>query len=106
MTFLQRGDRSFLNKIMSIKVNLFYPELQQLAGRGTSLEVNGRTLGECLDDLVRQYPGAERLLFVESGRLLKHVFVYINAESTHPPSLSAAVRESDTLLIAVLATGG
>jgi hypothetical protein len=91
---------------MNIKVNLFYPKLQQLAGQGSQLEVKGRTVGECLDDLVRQFPGADKLLFDESGRLLKHVFVYINAESTRPPSLSVAVRESDTLLIAVLVTGG
>lgn len=91
---------------MSIKVRLFYPKLQQLAGMGSQLEVKGQTVKECLDDLVSQFPGAENLLFDESGRLLKHVFVYINAESALPPSLSAKVRESDTLLIAVLVTGG
>lgn len=91
---------------MSIKVNLFYPKLQQLAGQGNHLDLKGGTVGECLDDLVRQYPGAEKLLFDESGRLLKHVFVYINAESTHPPALSAKIKENDTLLIAVLVTGG
>jgi hypothetical protein len=91
---------------LSIKVNMFYPKLQQLTGPAKRLEVNGSSVGECLRDLVRQFPGAEKLLFDDSGCLLKHVFVYINAESTHPPALSTAVKEGDTLLIAVLVTGG
>jgi hypothetical protein len=91
---------------LNIKVNLFYPKLQQLTGPGNRVEATGGTIGECLKDLVRQFPGAEKLLFDESGRILKHVFVYINAESTHPPALSAPVKVGDALLIAVLVTGG
>jgi molybdopterin converting factor small subunit len=91
---------------LSIKVNIFYPKLQQLTGPETRVEVSGSTVGECLKDLMRQFPGAEKYLFDESGRLLKHVFVYINTESARPPALSTAVKEGDTLLIAVLVTGG
>jgi molybdopterin converting factor small subunit len=91
---------------MNILVNIFYPKLQQLTGQKSNVEVRGSTVGECLKDLERQYPGAEKLLFDESGRLLKHVFVYNNAESSHPPPLSSAVKENDVLLIAVLVTGG
>jgi hypothetical protein len=91
---------------MSILVNMFYPKLQQLTGQKSHVEVNGGAVGECLKDLVRQYPGAEKLLFDKSGGLLKHVFVYVNAESSHPPPLSSVVKEGDVLLIAVLVTGG
>jgi molybdopterin converting factor small subunit len=91
---------------LSIKVNIFYPKLQQLTGQSSYLEVEGGTVGECLKDLMRQFPGAEKYLFDESGRILKHVIVYINAESSQPPLLSAAVKDGDTLLIAVLVTGG
>ncbi len=91
---------------MSIKVNLFYPKLQQVIGQSGTLEVSGSSIGECLNNLVSKYPGAGKLLFDESGHLLKHVFVYINAESTHPPALTEKVKDGDTLLIAVLVTGG
>jgi hypothetical protein len=74
---------------LSMKVNIFYPKLQQLTGPQGQLEVKGGTLGECLSNLAQQFPSAEKLLFDECGRPLKQVFIYINA-----------------LIIAVLVTGG
>ncbi len=91
---------------MSIKISFFYPELQKLAGGQSSLEVSGGTIEECLNDMIKRYPGARRLLFDDSGRLLKHVFVYLNAESLHPPALTEKVKDGDTILVAVLVTGG
>jgi len=41
---------------MSVKVNIFYPHLQQFTNNQDVVEVNGSTVGDCLDDMVRQYP--------------------------------------------------
>jgi molybdopterin converting factor small subunit len=91
---------------MSIKVNIFYPQLKQLIASPDSVAVNGSTVGECLDDLVRQFPGAGSLLFDEQGQLLRQVFAFVNAESTQKINLAEPVKEGDELIIAVLITAG
>jgi molybdopterin converting factor small subunit len=91
---------------MGIKLNIFYPRLKQLIERPDSVEVNGGSVGECLNDLIRQFPGAEKWLFNEPGKLLRHVYVYVNAESGYRADLAAPVKDGDTLIIAALITGG
>lgn len=91
---------------MSIKVDIFHPRLKQLMGSTDSVRLNGNTVGECLNHLVKQFPGTEKWLFNEQGQLLKHVYVYVNAESAYKAELDAPVKEGDKLLIAALITGG
>jgi hypothetical protein len=91
---------------MAIKINIFYPMVQQILDNRDSVEVNGSTVGECLDDLVRQYPEAGKWIFDERHQLLKPVFVYVNAESIYKVSLSKPVSSKDQLILAVLVTGG
>jgi molybdopterin converting factor small subunit len=91
---------------MSITVKAFYPELRRLAGEPDEIQVSGATVGECLDDLVRQYPGTEKLLFDGGGRLLKPVYVYVNREGMFKADFSRPVTDKDELILAVLATGG
>ncbi|MCJ7605358.1 MAG: MoaD/ThiS family protein [Dehalococcoidales bacterium] len=92
--------------MMSIPVAIFYPQLTRNIEKPESLMVIGSTVGECLQDLVRQFPGVKNWLFDESGRLPAHVHVFINAESASKVSLDAPVRDGDKLIIAALATGG
>jgi molybdopterin converting factor small subunit len=70
------------------------------------VEVNGSTVGECLDDLIRQFPGIEKWIFDEHRQLLRHVFVYVNAESARKADLAKPVKDKDELIIALLITGG
>lgn len=89
-----------------MKVRLFYPALQQLLGGTGQVEVEGTTVGECLADLTRRRPGVSKLLFDSQGRLLRRVYVFVNAESMNKADFSQALSEGDVLIIAVLATGG
>jgi len=91
---------------MSVRVRVFYPELRRVAGDPDEIRVAGATVGECLADLVRQYPGAERLLFDDRGRLHKPVYVFVNRESMFKAEASRPVTDKDELILAVLATGG
>jgi hypothetical protein len=91
---------------MNIKINVFYPELKQLIGNRDSIMVTGSTVGECLNDLLQQYPGAARLLFDSPGKLLKQVYVYVNSESMYKADFSRPLTEKDELILAVLITGG
>jgi len=89
-----------------VKVRLFYPALQQLLGGTGEVEVEGTTVGECLADLTRRQPGVDKLLFDSQGRLLKRVYVFVNAEGMTKADFSQVLAEGDVLIIAVLATGG
>jgi molybdopterin converting factor small subunit len=91
---------------MAIKINIFYPAVQEYLGNRDSVEVNGTTVGECLDDLVRQYPEAGKWILNDKHQLLKPVFVYVNAESAYKVDLSRPVTSKDQLILAVLVTGG
>ncbi len=91
---------------MSVKVNIFYPGLQDYIGNPDQVIVTGATIGECLSNLTKQFPGAEKWLFDEKGRLLENIFVYINAESAQKAKLSDSVKERDELIIAMLLIGG
>ena len=70
-------------------------------------EVNGSTVGECLDDLIRQCPQTKNWLFDRNGTLL--VFIRINNEDTaihHRDDLSRPAKNGDELYLYLLLGGG
>lgn len=89
-----------------VRLRVFYPELQRLFDGPDDVHVVGETVGECLDDLVGKYPGAEPLLFDSRGSLQKRVYVFVNAEGMFKADLAKPVSDKDELILAVLATGG
>jgi hypothetical protein len=91
---------------VSVKVQIFYPELQQLLNQPDNFNVEGRNVGECLDDLIKRYPGAGKLLFDKQGKLLKQVYIYVNSEGFNKAEFTQSVSDKDQLIIAVLITGG
>ncbi len=69
-------------------------------------EVNGTTVGECLRDLVKRFPSAEKLLFDKNGKLLGHIDLFLNGGSTFPEELAKPVRDGDTISMLYLIIGG
>jgi molybdopterin converting factor small subunit len=91
---------------LSVKVRIFHDELQQAVSSPDEIRVEGATVGECLADLIRRYPEAERFMFDSRGRLLRQFFVYVNRESMFKADFSRPVSDDDTLLLVVLASAG
>jgi molybdopterin converting factor small subunit len=94
---------------MSIKVNIFYPHLLQATNNQKEVEVNGTTVGQCLDDLVKQFPDIGKLIFAEQGKLLNFINILVNGESIltySPDPLTKPVKDGDTLDIALMIAGG
>jgi molybdopterin converting factor small subunit len=91
---------------MSVRVRIFYSELQGAIADPGELRVEGGTVGECLADLIRRYPAAEPLMFDSKGRLLGRFYVFVNQESMFKAALDRPVTEGDELILAVLASGG
>ncbi len=91
---------------MSVEVKIFYPELREAIDDPGDVRVVGATVGECLEDLVKRYPGAEKLMFDSRGKLLKRVYVFVNAEGMFKAEFARPVEDGDELIVAVLAAGG
>jgi molybdopterin converting factor small subunit len=90
---------------MSIKVNI-NPGLYQYTNNQRIAEVNGNTVGQCLNHLVKQFPGIEKGLFDKNGKLLNYVDIYVNGESAYPEELAKPVKDGDELYIVITVAGG
>jgi molybdopterin converting factor small subunit len=66
----------------------------------------GKTVGECLSHLARQFPAMEKALFAKKEKLLNVVEVYINQTSAYPNELSRPVKDGDDIHLVVMLAGG
>jgi len=90
---------------MSVRINL-HPNLYQYTGDQAIVEVNGNTVGQCLKDLVKQFPELKKGLFSKDGKLLNYVDIYVNQESSYPEELAKPVKDGDELYIAFMIARG
>jgi len=80
--------------------------LQHLTDDVKVAVVNGGTVGECLKDLVKQFPQLKELLFTKNGRLIKYLDIYINGDSAYPEELAKPASDGDELHIVKSIVGG
>jgi len=90
---------------MSINVHIHSTHRQFTNGlKVVSLE--GKTIGECLNQLIKQFPGMEKALFVQKDKLLRNVEIYLNHTSAYPNELVKPVKDGDEIHIVVMLAGG
>ena len=90
---------------MSVKVLI--PETFQTATGGAEIvEVKGETVGQCLKEAVKKYPGLEKLWFEGKDKLARYILIFINGENTHGDSLTQAVKEGDEINPMLIIGGG
>ncbi len=82
------------------------PILQEASGGIEEPEVTGRTVGECLDSLEKQFPGLTDHLFDRQGKLLRVFGIYLNADGLRPVELDTKLRDGDELVILNFLMGG
>ncbi len=90
---------------MSIKVNI-RPGLQHFTSDQEIIEVNGSTVGECLNHLVRQFPGIKEGLFERNGKVHDYIDIFVNGESSYPEEMTKPVKDGDELYILRVIGGG
>ena len=90
---------------MSIKVNIHKTHRQFTHGQEL-VDVDGKTVGECLNDLTAKYPGIKNKIFDTNGKLRNIIEIYLNAESAYPDELLKPARDGDELSITILLAGG
>ena len=90
---------------MSIEINI--PSyLQPFTNNMEVVEVNGSTVGECLNHLVKQFPSIEKMLFTKNGKLLSYVSIYVNEEDAYPEELAKPIKDGDKFYILYIIGGG
>ena len=90
---------------MGIRVHVHKTHRQFTDGQEI-VEVEGRTVGDCLAGLVREFPPLKDNLFDKKGRLLNVIEVYVNMESAYPEELAKKVKDGDEIHITMMLAGG
>ena len=90
---------------MSIKINIHRTHRQFTNGLDI-VEVDGNTVGACLDNLVRQFPDMGKVLFNKKGKLVNVVEIYVNLKSAYPNELAKRVSNGDSIHITLMIAGG
>ena len=84
------------------------PLLQEHLPIPAIVEVHGKTIGECLDDLIRQYPEAREWL-LNRNELLRVLISTNNEEMlamNKKSDMDRMVRPTDEILILAILSGG
>lgn len=82
------------------------PILYQYTDDRGIVEVEGRTVAECLDNLAKEFPGIEKALFSNNGKLLHYVGIWINGEDSYPEELAKPVKDGDEIYVTYTAAVG
>jgi len=90
---------------MSVNIHIHKTHRQFTNG----LEVaaaEGRTVGECLSHLIKQFPGMEKALFAQKDKLKNTIEVFINDTTAYPNELVKPVKDGDQIHLVVMLAGG
>jgi molybdopterin converting factor small subunit len=88
---------------MSVRI-----DLQAFSSYGVpaSLEVEGKSVGECLEMLIRRFPQMAKILFDEQGKLIGYVEIFVNGVAFYPHNLTYQVKEGDVIMALAVIGGG
>lgn len=87
---------------MSIKLKLC-PVLSYYAGNKTSVEVIGKTISECLHNLVTQLPSLNKFIEIPDSARILHI--YLNKEDTAIEDLNQSVKDGDEVRLVFFLDG-
>ena len=83
---------------------LLHPYLTE--GTEAQVELDGKTVGECLKGLVARFPAMHSKLFGKSEKLHGYIEILVNAQTTFPKELAYPLKDGDEVTILVFLSGG
>ncbi len=90
---------------MSVKVTM--PVfLQPFTSNTETIEVEGKTVGECLGILMSSYPEIKNMLVDQNGKLHSYVGVYVNGQDAYPGEMNKRVEDGDEIHVLYALAGG
>jgi molybdopterin converting factor small subunit len=91
--------------VVAVKVHI-HPTHRQFTSGLSVVEVEGTTVGECLNHLIKQFPGMEKALFKKKDKLLNTVEIFVNHETAYPNELVKPVKDGGEIQLVILLAGG
>ena len=91
---------------MSVKINLHWHELRELANGRAVIEVSGNTTGQCLNNLVERFPALRDEIFNKDGELLGYLTVFVNRRPAFPQELTRPIKDGDEIHLVPMVAGG
>ncbi len=82
------------------------PRILETATRRLSLDVDGTTMGDALDDLLDQEPALRVHLFNEAGALRPHVMCFVDGAPTRLEDPRQSVAPTSTIVFVQAVSGG
>jgi len=75
-----------------MSITIYIPSyFQHYTNKMEVVEVNGSTVGECLNHLAKQFPGFERAM------LINYSDIYVNEDYSYPKEFTEPVEDGDEL---------
>ena len=90
---------------MSVNVEIS-PIFGRYTGNVLNMKVAGKTVRECLHDLVRQFPDLKKMLLDKDGNLMHSYDFFINGESIYPKDMNTPLNDGDKLNVLFIIHGG
>jgi len=89
---------------MAIEISLHRTHRRHTDGKEI-IEVEGKTVGECLKDLVTKYPPLYKEIF-KNNKLNALIEVYLNGASAYPDELAKPVKDGDRISLVYMLSSG
>ncbi len=90
---------------MSVKIHVHVTHRRHTNGQKT-IEVEGNSVEEALNNFVTQHPGMRHEIFDKKGELLHCIEIYLNKGSAYPGELKKQVKAGDEIHIITFLAGG
>jgi len=90
---------------MSVEVNLS-ANLALYTGKQEKLETSGSTVGECLQDVIRQFPAVRSAIFDREGKVHRYLELFVNQTAIQPSEIDIPVRDGDIIHVILIIAGG
>ncbi|HSW57699.1 MAG TPA: MoaD/ThiS family protein [Dehalococcoidales bacterium] len=90
---------------MSVAVYL-PPSIQALVNGIRQIQVEGNTVGDCLEQVIRKYPQLREVFFGPDKTLNKKLSYFVNSVNAYPEILKKSLSEGDKLYIMDILVGG
>jgi sulfur-carrier protein len=80
--------------------------LRSYADDKESVTVKGKTIQECLNDLIKKYPKLKKMLFDQDEQLHNHVSIFAANEIVYADQLDKPIKDGETIHILYIIGGG
>jgi len=90
---------------MSVEIEIS-PIFSRYTNNILNMKVESKTIRECLNDLVRQFPNLKKLLLDKDSNLMHAYDIYLNGENLYPRDMTKPVKDGDKLNVIFIIHGG